>query len=111
MRRSDGAIPDGARISTVTVRVPFFDTDAMGIVQHHTRVNDHDTVVADDHRDVRYAESNRRVNFVSDTDDLLLKLFRLLSQLSGRRVLLCDQRTGRKTHDRRYARQNLKRSQ
>lgn len=34
MRRSDGAIPDGARISTVTVRVPFFDTDAMGIVHH-----------------------------------------------------------------------------
>jgi len=34
VRTTDCAIPDGAVISTVIVRVPFFDTDAMGIVHH-----------------------------------------------------------------------------
>lgn len=34
MRRAEVVIPVGAVTSTVTVRVPFFDTDAMGIVHH-----------------------------------------------------------------------------
>lgn len=34
MRRGDVAIPAGAVTSTVIVQVPFFDTDAMGIVHH-----------------------------------------------------------------------------
>jgi len=34
VRRSAAAIPTGAKSSTVTVQVPFFDTDAMGIVHH-----------------------------------------------------------------------------
>ena len=34
MRRAELAIPAGAITSTVTVRVPFFDTDAMGVVHH-----------------------------------------------------------------------------
>lgn len=38
MRGSDGGIPEGARVSTLTVRVPFFDTDAMGIVHHSNYV-------------------------------------------------------------------------
>lgn len=38
MRRSDRAIPDGVATSTMTVQVPFFDTDAMGIVHHSNYV-------------------------------------------------------------------------
>ena len=38
MRRAEAAIPVGAITSTVTVRVPFFDTDAMGIVHHSNYV-------------------------------------------------------------------------
>lgn len=34
MQRSQVGPPAGAPTSTVTVRVPFFDTDAMGVVHH-----------------------------------------------------------------------------
>jgi len=34
VRRADSSAPAGATTSSIEVRVPFFDTDAMGIVHH-----------------------------------------------------------------------------
>ena len=56
---------------------------------HHSGINEHDSVIANNHRDVGHAVANGNVDVVGHFDDLFLELFVLFESASRVAAFSC----------------------